>query len=167
MPNDENRLKSDVRQLNDCASVQEFRLKAEILGWSFPYGFDEFASIFDQIDEKENVKFLYVLVELIERGYFDKALDEVEFYQDYYIAKALDPQVNPAEYARHKILEKLLTSFSFSRWSCCIGNNKFAEPARRLASVIICRIRDIYGDSPLLKNAERLVSRYRVRGAAE
>ena len=44
MPSDEemDRLDAEADQLVQCGSLQEFRLKAEVLGWSFPYSFDQF-----------------------------------------------------------------------------------------------------------------------------
>lgn len=109
------RLDAEADQLVQCGSLQEFRLKAEVLGWSFPYSFDQFQTLIDKIEDKDLAGFASIIGEAVKKGYFDPAFDEVEFFQDYYVARAVDPDVNEAQYARYKAVELLATSFSFNR----------------------------------------------------
>lgn len=159
MPSDEeaDRLDAEADQLVQCGSLQEFRLKAEVLGWSFPYSFDQFQTLIDKIEDKELDGFMPVVAEAVKKGYFDPAFDEVEFFQDYYLAKAIDPDADETQYARYKAVELLATSFSFNRlarWS------KTREAAADVAERVLERIRRKYGDSPILRNAEALFRKY-------
>ena len=162
MPSDEeaDRLDAEADQLVQCGSLQEFRLKAEVLGWSFPYSFDQFQTLIDKIEDKDLAGFAAVIGEAVKKGYFDPAFDEVEFFQDYYIARAVDPDVDETQYARYKAVELLATSFSFNR---LIRWSKTRGAAADMAYDVLKRIRRKHGDSPILRNAEALFRKYASR----
>ena len=150
-----------IRQLAGCSSAQEFRLKAEVLGagWAFPLGFEQFKAIMDFVDDSDGKycdRWLNVIAECIDLGYFDAALAETVLYQDYYVAAASGEKPDPKLYARYALLDYLLTSYSFTaamKW-------RNSTVSGRIIQCAISRIRAAFGDSPTLRNAAKLADRY-------
>ena len=149
-------ISGDLARFRKCLSFQQFRLTAEVIGWSFPVGLKTFELMYEDALDRKACGFLDVLAEAVSRGYFDTALDETEFYQDYYVAAAVDRNIDPRHYAHYLALEHILNCYDVLSMLRADGRN---SPVFRFVKAVIKRIRSRHGDSPSIDNAKYIFDR--------
>ena len=87
--------------MTDCKSMPEFLLRLEIMHVQIDG--DDLAFLSESASS--NADFCHVMTDLVKSTtLFDKALMELEFYIDYYMAMSADAKPDPLKYGRVRLL---------------------------------------------------------------
>lgn len=98
--------KWDSSGMTDCRSAPEFLLRFEVM--HCPVDGDDL--LFLAETAMSNPEFCRVMTELVKgASLFDKALTELEFYIDYYMAMTANSAPDPLEYGRVRLFDMFET----------------------------------------------------------
>ena len=109
--------------MTDCRSMPEFLLRFEVMHFQI----DGDDLVFLAESALSDTDFCRVMIDLVKSTtLFDKALTELEFYIDYYMAMSADVKPDPLKYGRVRLLNMYETGGSI-RYSFTRGSGNAAE----------------------------------------
>lgn len=152
-----------VDALLRCRSAGEFRLKLTALDAGHVMTGDDMVLLLDGINEHPGC--IRPLAELVSgTDLFDAAIRDLEYYLDYYLAKAVDPGVKDSSYVHFKVLDCFADGLPDWGWR---NSNRYdeAESAsydedlKSLLTALVGKIESMFG-----RNIRSVVNFKRLRG---